>query len=47
MTQHCTSLPKNEQLYNDLGEDLETLPDWFKANRPSPNINKTKYVYFT
>jgi len=30
-----------------MGEELETLSEWFKANKLSPNINKTNSVYFT
>ena len=34
-------------IINNLSKELETLTHWFKANKLSLNINKTKYVIFT
>jgi len=34
-------------LYSKINYDLESLYDWFKANKLSLNINKTNYMLFT
>lgn len=34
------------QLYNDANIELEKLADWFRANKLTLNISKTKYILF-
>ena len=34
------------EVYQDMNRDLETLSDWFKANKLSVNASKTKYMVF-
>ena len=34
------------EVYQDMNSDLETLSDWFKANKLSVNASKTKYMVF-
>jgi hypothetical protein len=34
-------------LYNKINLDLETVSDWFRANKLTLNINKTNYMIFT
>jgi hypothetical protein len=34
------------QLYRDANVELEKLSDWFKANKLTLNISKTKYILF-
>ena len=34
------------QLYNDANAELEKLADWFRANKLTLNISKTKYILF-
>ncbi len=35
------------ELSNHINIDLEFLAEWFRANKLSLNINKTKYIIFT
>ena len=34
------------EVYRKMNSDLETLSDWFKANKLSVNSSKTKYMVF-
>ena len=34
------------EVYRNMNSDLETLSDWFKANKLSVNASKTKYMVF-
>ena len=33
-------------LYNNINEELDSLKDWFRANKLSLNVSKTNYVIF-
>ena len=33
-------------LYEQANKELDKLADWFKANKLTPNISKTKYMIF-
>ena len=35
-----------DELYENISFDLNTLSDWFKANKLSLNVNKTNYMIF-
>lgn len=35
------------RLYTEMNEELDVLTDWFKANKLSLNISKTKYMLFS
>ena len=35
-----------DELYDNISFDLNTLSDWFKANKLSLNVNKTNYMIF-
>ena len=35
-----------DELYDYISFDLNTLSDWFKANKVSLNVNKTNYMIF-
>ncbi len=44
-TLFCSS-PNIRQLFNQVNEDLESLDDWFRANKLSLNLGKTNYMVF-
>ena len=35
-----------KNLFKTMNEELRKVADWFKANKPSLNISKTKYSLF-
>ena len=41
-----TSSTNIVQLYESINRDLDSLSEWFRANRLSLNINKTHYMLF-
>jgi len=41
------SLKNIHELYDKINYDLETVSDWFRANKLTLNINKTNYMIFT
>ena len=45
-TIYCQSQNINT-LYNNMNHELETLNDWFMANKLSLNINKPKHILLT
>ena len=43
---YSTAQKHLDELYDNISFDLNTLSDWFKANKLSLNVNKTNYMIF-